>query len=139
MNNNFYTFSEYLKNDNKVLTPSMEDYVEMIYRMSIENQNNGIRVSDLSSALNVKPPSTTKMIKRLYELDICKYKKHEAIVLTKNGVNLGEYLLDRHNIVNFFLEKLGVEKTLFEQTEKIEHVINSETLECIKMYLQNNI
>lgn len=105
----------------------------MIYRLSTDN--NGIRVNDLSEALNVRPPSTTKMMKRLLELNICEYKKHGAIYLTENGINIGKYLLTRHNTIETFLRYLGVKETLFDQTEKIEHLINSETLECINRFL----
>jgi len=135
-NENFYTFSEYIKNDGNLITPSMEDYIEMIYRLSIDNKM-GIRVNDLSEALNVRPPSTTKMMKRLLELNICEYKKHGAIFLTDNGLNIGRFLLLRHNTIEAFLRYLGVRETLLDQTEKIEHLINSETLECINKFLLN--
>ncbi len=135
-NENFYTFSEYIKNDNNVLTPSMEDYIEMIYRLSMD-KSSGVRVNDLSEALNVRPPSTTKMMKRLLELNICEYEKHGAIFLTDNGLNVGKYLLQRHNTIESFLRYLGVRETLFDQTEKIEHLINSETLGCINNFLNN--
>ena len=59
----FYTFNNYLKNDSGLITASMEDYIEMIYRLS---KNKGFtRVGDLSKALNVKPASITKMIKNM--------------------------------------------------------------------------
>jgi hypothetical protein len=32
----FYTFNGYIKRDESMLTASMEDYVEMIYRLSLE-------------------------------------------------------------------------------------------------------
>lgn len=133
--NNFYTFNNYIKRGNKVITPSMEDYIEMIYRLSLNNDA-GIRVNDLSNALNVKPPSTTKMIKKLNELDICECKKFEAITLTDNGKNIGMFLIDRHETVYKFLEKIGVKNTIFEQTEKIEHVIDFETINCMKKFLE---
>lgn len=136
MSNDFYTFSSYIKNNKKIFTPSMEDYIEMIYRLGLKNNHNGIRVSDLSDALNIKPPSVTKMIKKLAELDICKYKKSSTVKLTKNGINIGEDLLNRHNTIELFLYKLGVEDTLLEQTEKIEHVVNLETLKCIRKFIK---
>lgn len=138
MNNDFYTFSSYLKNNKKIITPSMEDYIEMIFRLGLKNNHEGIRVNVLSNALNIKPPSVTKMIKKLAELDICEYRKSSTVKLTKNGINIGEELLERHNTIELFLKKLGVENTLLEQTEKIEHIVNLETLECIKRYINND-
>ncbi|MDV3427800.1 MAG: Fur family transcriptional regulator, partial [Bacillota bacterium] len=33
--NDFYTFNEYMKKEDNSLTASMEDYLEMIYRLSL--------------------------------------------------------------------------------------------------------
>ena len=54
----FYTFSEYMRKDQEILSPSAEDYMEMIYRLS---KNQGFtRVNDLAMALNVQPPLLLK-------------------------------------------------------------------------------
>ena len=63
MKKDFYTFREYMKNVDKLLTASMEDYLEMIYRLSYDN--GFTRIHELSSALNVQPPSATKMVQKL--------------------------------------------------------------------------
>ena len=129
MKENFYTFSNYLKNDNNLITASMEDYIEMIYRLSL---NDGFtRTSDLSKALNVQPASITKMIKKLDELNLSTYEKYGFIRLTSTGNEYGEYLLTRHNTVERLLRIIGVNNTILEETEKIEHVLNKETLEKI--------
>ena len=63
LKNNFYTLNGYMKKENNFLTPSMEDYLEMIYRLSL---NTGFaRVNELSNALNVQPPSATNMVHKL--------------------------------------------------------------------------
>ena len=43
----YYTFNEYMKNNN--LTPSEEDYIEMIYRLTMENDK--VQVKDISTSL----------------------------------------------------------------------------------------
>jgi len=98
----------------------------MIYRLS---RNNGFtRVNDLASALNVQPPSVTKMIQKLAELKLLKYEKYGVIMLEPNGIEIGKALLKRHNLVEKFLELLNVTEGLLEETEKIEHTINEEVL-----------
>ena len=67
----YFTFSEYMKNNK--LTPSEEDYVEMIYRIYLKNGN--VRVKDVASELNIKPASVTKMVKKLDEKGVLEYKK----------------------------------------------------------------
>ncbi len=122
----FYTFREYLRKEHEYLSPSAEDYVEMIYRLSREH--GFTRVNDLAAALNVQPPSVTKMIQKLSEMKLLKYEKYGFIILEAPGLEKGEALLKRHNIVESFLKLLNVKEGLLEETEKIEHMINNEIL-----------
>ena len=111
----YFTFNEYMKNNK--LTPSEEDYLEMIYR--INRKNEVVKVKDVANELNIKPASVTKMVKKLNEKDILEYKKYDCIRLTENGYKLGETLLKRHNTVYRFLELLGLKDNINNETEKI--------------------
>lgn len=126
-NNDFYTFSEYMKKVDNSLTASMEDYLEMIYRLSI---NTGFtRIHELSDALNVQPPSATKMVQKMSELDLLKYEKYGVIMLKENGRNIGEGLLKRHKIIEQFFRIIGVpEENILQETEKMEHTICDKTV-----------
>lgn len=126
----YYTLRGYKIKNEEVLSSSMEDYIEMIYRIS--KNSDEVRVNDLSEALNVQPPSTTKMIKRLANEGYVYYEKYGLIKLTDKGNDIGEYLLKRHKSVYEFLKKIGIENDLLEQTEKLEHAINENTLDRIK-------
>lgn len=130
---NFHTFKEYM---GKPLTASMEDYIEMIYRLS---KNTGYtRIIDLSKNLNIKPSSATKMIQKLSDMEYLNYQKYGVIVLKKKGYDLGKNLLNRHNTVEKFLKLINVkEENILNETEKIEHTISDDTLECIKIFLEN--
>lgn len=131
--NDFFTFTEYMKKSNNFLTPSMEDYLEMIYRLSI---NSGFtRINDLASSLNVQPPSATKMVQKLSKFELINYQKYGVISLEKKGIILGKTLLERHNIIENFLELIGLSSNILNETEKIEHTINNETLACISTLL----
>ena len=61
-NSNFYTLNGYRNKNKNKLTESMEDYLEMIYRYKSKGE---VRVKDISSRLNVKPSSVSKMINKL--------------------------------------------------------------------------
>ena len=133
MKKDFFTFSEHIKKDQGLLTPSMEDYVEMIYRLS---RNNGYtRINELSGALNVQPPSVTRMVQKLAEIHLVNYERYGVITLTEKGRLEGSTLLMRHNIVENFLRSIGVNEGIFEETEKIEHTVSRETLRCMANYL----
>ncbi len=107
------------------LTPAMEDYLEMVYRICL--QHGYTRVGIISEELHVKPSSASKMISRLVDLGYLAYDRHESILLTKRGRESGAYLLDRHNTVEQFLKLLGCED-LLEETELIEHSLSPATV-----------
>ena len=127
----FYTFREYM---DKELTASIEDYIEMIYRLSKEN--NYTRIQDLAKNLNVQPPSVTKMIQKLSELSLLKYKKYDVIILEEKGKLLGKKLYNRHITIENLLKIIGVdEANILSETEKIEHTISDDTLKCIQLFI----
>ncbi|HCW53542.1 MAG TPA: DtxR family transcriptional regulator [Clostridium sp.] len=117
----------------KLLTPSMEDYLEMIYRCS-ENEE-FVRVNRIAQKLNVRDSSASKMMKKLGELNLVKYEKYGVIMLTEQGKRIGSYLLSRHNIIDKFFEYLGKTDDVLSEIELIEHVVSSETVE--NMYFFN--
>ncbi|WP_123054463.1 transcriptional regulator MntR [Clostridium sp. JN-1] len=133
--NDFYTFNEYMKKEDNHLTASMEDYLEMIYRLCL---NTGFtRIHELSHALNVQPPSATKMVQKLAELQLLKYERYGILILEEKGKVLGAALLNRHNIIENFLRILDVsESNVLEETEKIEHTISKQTTKCFQDFLQ---
>lgn len=132
----FYTLKGYkLKNSNNI-TESMEDYIEMIYRKTLNNGN--ISIKDLSNYLNVKPSSASKMANRLKELNLINFEKYGQISLNEDGKNIGKYLLYRHNVLNNFFKLLNKEKYSLEQVEKIEHFIDYDTIRNIEKLIKKN-
>jgi Mn-dependent DtxR family transcriptional regulator len=139
MNSDFHTFNEYMKKDENTLTASMEDYIEMIYRLSV---NGFTRISELSQALNIQPSSATKMVQRLAEMGYIKYEKYGFLMLEEKGKVIGAWFLKRHILIDEFLNMIGVDKTtVLRETEKIEHTLSDETTNCIDSFvtfLRNN-
>ena len=133
--NDFYTFNEYMKKEDNCLTASMEDYLEMIYRLSL---NTGFtRIHELSNVLNVKPPSATKMVQKLAEMKLLKYEKYGVLVLGEAGKQLGQALINRHNVIESLLRILDIsELDVLEETEKIEHTISNQTTKCFQDFVQ---
>lgn len=129
----FRTVRGYQQTSQSKLTPTMEDYLEMIYRQC--KKNGYTRTSQLAELLNVQAPSATRMIQKLAELGLLDYEKYGIIRLTARGNQMGKYLLNRHNIVEQFLLNLGVEPdSLLTETELIEHNISVNTLEIIHRF-----
>ena len=127
----FYTFPESMKNQKNILSASMEDYLEMIYRLSIKD--GFTRVQELARALHVKTPSATSMIGRLHSLKLLKHDKYGVLMLEEDGKRLGRELLNRHHIIEEFLEIIGIERTnILNETEKIEHTVSPQTIQCLE-------
>jgi Mn-dependent DtxR family transcriptional regulator len=112
----------------------MEDYLEMIYRNSLEEDY--LRVNSLAELLNVKASSATKMVQKLARLELVDYKKYGIIQLTESGKEIGSFLLHRHNVTETFLQFLGVQDRILVETELIEHNISIDTLELIDAFNQ---
>ncbi|MCB2294390.1 Fur family transcriptional regulator [Clostridium algoriphilum] len=135
LKNDFYTLNGYMKKEKKFLTPSMEDYLEMIYRLSLDT--GFTRVNELSNALNVQPPSATNMVHKLAELKLLKYIKYGVLELEEDGKKFGKELLNRHNTIESLLRILDVsESDILEETEKIEHTISNKTTKCFQDFVQ---
>lgn len=128
----FRTFGEYMRPEHGQPSAAMEDYLEMICRLS--EGDSPVRIGDLACALGVRPPAVTKMVRRLAELGLAEYQKYGAITLLKAGRDAGAELLRRHEIVERFLSLAGVPgSVLLVETEKIEHTVGAETLSALGM------
>lgn len=121
---------EILEKGHKILTNSMEDYLEMIYRKSIKDGYT--RMNILAESLNVQASSASKMVQKLSKLGFVKYEKYGVIMLTEEGKSMGQFLLNRHNTIESFLKLIGVRKNLLINIELIEHNITMDALEKIK-------
>lgn len=122
----FYTLNGYKRKNHPVLTESMEDYLEMMYRIYLDKKR--IRINDLANFLNVKPSSVSKMATKLKENDLILFQKYGDVYLTDAGERMGSYLLWRHNILVSFFSVLNKTDYSLEQVEKIEHFIDDKTL-----------
>ena len=126
----FHTVRGYqLLDQDKSLTPSMEDYLEMIYRHS--KTEGFMRINTLAELLHVKASSATKMVQKLGELNLIDYERYGIIVLTDSGKSVGCYLLKRHLTVEKFLKIIGIDNNILLETELIEHNISKDTLRKI--------
>lgn len=136
----FYTLRGYQSNEMPELTPAMEDYLEMIYRLL--QQKNVVRIGELSSMLHVKPSSATKMIQHLKAVDFVISEKYGYIQLTEKGKQEGRYLLYRHEVLQKFLTTLNNSENELEEVEKIEHFLSKKTiqnLDRLTEYLREQI
>ena len=92
-NDGFYTMKGYRLQSDSKMTSAMEDYLEMITRLSV--QGGSVRVSELSRMLHVKASSATKMVQQLVQEGFVLAERYGDIALTERGRAMGNYLLYR--------------------------------------------
>ncbi len=124
---------ELLQKGKDRLTPAMEDYLEMVYRLCMAGPYT--RIGRLSEALHVRPSSASKMIMKLWEKGFVEYDKYEIILPTQKGKDAGAYLMHRHQTIERFLHLIGSRDLLLE-TELIEHVVGVSTVEQLNTLLR---
>lgn len=111
-------------------TPSMEDYLERIYKLI--DEKGYARVSDIAEGLEVHPSSVTKMIQKLDKDEYLIYEKYRGLVLTSKGKKVGKRLVDRHQLLEEFLELIGVDQEfIYRDVEGIEHHLSWDSITCI--------
>jgi Mn-dependent DtxR family transcriptional regulator len=116
-------------------TPSMEDYLEKIYKLI--DEKGYARVSDIAEGLEVHPSSVTKMIQKLDKDSYLVYEKYRGLILTSKGKKMGKRLVDSHQLLEEFLTVLGVnEENIYKDVEGIEHHLSWDSITCIETLLE---
>ena len=130
----FYTMKGYARLESNQITASMEDYLEMIYRICGEEKK--IRLGKIADMLHVKPSSASKMVANLKKAGLVQCEKYGVITLTEAGVKAGDYLILRHGVLNQLLCMINETDNELEQVEKIEHFIDMRTIENMRRFLE---
>ncbi|HZG85101.1 transcriptional regulator MntR [Paenibacillus sp.] len=116
-------------------TPSMEDYLERIYRLI--HEKGYARVADIAEGLEVHPSSATKMIQKLDKDEYVVYEKYRGLILTPKGKKVGKRLVERHQLLEQFLETIGVkQENIYKDVEGIEHHLSSDSILCIESLVE---
>ncbi len=117
-----------------MLTPSLEDYLEEIYRFSTEL--GFIRITDVANKLDVSLPSVNKAVKVLSEKGYLEYIPYKNIDLTDKGAILGKFLVERNQMLQVFLKVIGSKADKEDEAEAIEHYLSKETVNAMTMVVE---
>ncbi len=113
----------------------MEDYLERIYRLI--DEKGYARVADIAEGLEVHPSSATKMIQKLDKDEYLVYEKYRGLILTPKGKRIGKRLVERHRLLEQFLETIGVkEENIYKDVEGIEHHLSTDSIACIETLVE---
>jgi len=122
-----------------LLSPSLEDYLEEIYRFSLHHDV--VRVSDIATCLDVTMPSVNSAIRKLSNENYLVYKKYRELVLTKKGRQVGKFLVERNSILQKFLKVIDSDCDIKAEVEAMEHYLTLPTIRAIESlvdFFKNN-
>jgi DtxR family Mn-dependent transcriptional regulator len=114
-----------------MLSPSLEDYLEELYRFSLSNDI--VRVTDISRKLNVSLPSVSKALRKLKAGQYINYQRYGIINLTDKGRKTGNFLVERNKILQEFLTLICADCDIAAEAEAMEHYLSKETIESIQL------
>ncbi|MEW9122664.1 MAG: iron dependent repressor, metal binding and dimerization domain protein [Thermotaleaceae bacterium] len=117
-----------------MLSPSLEDYLEEIYQLSV--LKNTIRVRDIADRLNVSSPSVVKALNKLFEEKYIHYEKYGEITLTPKGNNLGRLLVKRNSLLQEFLNVIHSSCDRASEAEAMEHYLSPPTISAIENLIE---
>ncbi|MFP4001199.1 MAG: metal-dependent transcriptional regulator [Thermoplasmata archaeon] len=114
---------------------TLEEYLKVIYLL--EKREGHAKTGQISSELDVKPPSVTEMLRKLEEEGYLKYERYEGAELTKAGKNIAENLMISHETIADFLNIIGVGEGQAELDAcELEHHISEETRVKLKKFIE---
>lgn len=121
----------------KKLTSSLEDYIEIIYKL-IE-KNSSVKAIDISKALKVSRASVTEALKKLNDKGLINYGRYDAIRITEEGETAAREVIEKHQcLYNFFAKVLGATPEESEENAcKIEHIVSEDILNRIANFTDN--
>ncbi len=113
-----------------MLSPSLEDYLEEIYRFSLSHDV--VRVSDIAVCLDVSLPSVSGAVRKLGRKEYLTYKKYKEVVLTEKGRRLGRFLVERNRILQDFLRMILSDCDIPAEAEAMEHYLTLPSIRSIE-------
>jgi DtxR family transcriptional regulator, Mn-dependent transcriptional regulator len=114
---------------------AVQDYLKAIH--SLGGAETLVSPAEIASALQVKAPSVTGMLKRLAEAGWIEYTSGSGAILTVAGVSEARRVIRRHRLLELFLTKvLGLDWSEVDaEAEALEHAISPRLEQAIAAHL----
>lgn len=118
------------------ISSSMEDYLEVIYRL--EQKKGIVRVKDIANKLRITMPSVSYAVKNLEKQGLVSHSRYDLVGLTPEGESIAKRIYHRHRIIRDFLSNiLELNREIAEKDAcRIEHNISPETLDGLTRFLE---
>lgn len=126
--------------DDHSLTRAGEDYLESIYRLSLDSgePDGSVRSVDVADQLEVSKASVNKALNQLKDMGMVTQSRYGRVTLTSEGEKYAKIVWRSHRALRAFLQTdLGVEpETADEEACLMEHALSADTMTRLVDYLQ---
>lgn len=114
-----------------------EDYIKMIYELTVERKQSLIKTNELSDRFGYSDQSINEMIKRLESKNLVSFYPYKGLSLTNKGKQIAIRMVRSHRIWEVFLtRKLGFSwENVHEDAEMLEHATSNVLIEKLYDYL----
>lgn len=126
-----------IKNTNRRISPTQEDYVRAIYLLSKDGSDPGIVA--IADRLGLSKSTVSERVKELTTAGLTYSEPYSAISLTNAGKKLAKQLTFKHRLIEVFLhDTLQVPKEhVHTEAEKLEHAFSDEVIARLDAFLNH--
>ncbi len=113
---------------------TIEDYAELIYQL--QQQKKPVKTSTIANALHIAPSSVTEIFQKLQQLGYVDYQPYKGVTLTAKGRLIARSTAQKHETLKDFFMILGITEAVADEDAcKIEHVVNTETMDRLTKFV----
>ncbi len=110
-----------------------EEYLETLYKLSLENDEDKIKTGEIADDLNISSPSVTEVLPKLEKNNYIKYLPYQGVELTEKGKKEGCRILRTHRVLEVFLDEFFdiPEEEIHKKACELEHIFDMNMIENI--------
>lgn len=114
-----------------------EDYIKLIYTLTIENSLELVKTTTLAKRLNHSNQTIIEMVKKLEQKGFVEYYPYKGVKLTEVGKREAIRMIRAHRVWEVFLtEKLGFDwNEVHQDVELLEHASSKKIIDALYRYL----
>ncbi|MEM7232188.1 MAG: metal-dependent transcriptional regulator [Planctomycetota bacterium] len=118
------------------LTPSQENYLEHIHRLSKEGP---VRVREIAAAAGVRLPSVTRAVGKLAAACLVSHQAYGTVEITATGIRAAEEVVRRDSCLQRLLvDVLAMnEDTAKDEVCRLEHVVSLDVLSRLEILVRH--
>lgn len=107
-------------------TQAIQDYLKAVFKLV--HAGEPATTSAIAERLGVAPPSVTKMMKRLAEMDLVVHTPYRGVELTERGQRIALEIIRHHRLLELYLARmLGMPLDQVDaEAERLEHVLSDD-------------